>query len=254
MAMEEARMRLTGKVVVITGGARGIGRAAAECCAADGAAVVIGDMLAEQGATTVAAIEAAGGRARFVQTDVTSEADCRRLIGVAVETFGRLDVLITCAGILRGDWTPVEELDDSIFSNVLDVNMRGSFLCVKHAVPHLPKPGGVVICLSSGAGVRGGSSSMAYGASKGGVHGLALALESHLAQRGIRVHDVCPGGIATEMKLNNIGNLAEKKGESRQEAMDAARPGLGDPIGVGRILAFLASDDADFVRGSIHTR
>jgi NAD(P)-dependent dehydrogenase (short-subunit alcohol dehydrogenase family) len=247
-------MRLKDKVVVITGGARGIGRAAAECCAADGAAVVIGDLLAEQGEATAAAIAAAGGRVRFVPTDVTSEAECRRLITTAVETFGRLDVLITCAGILRGDWVPVEELDDAVFASVLDVNVRGTFLCVKHAVPHLPKPGGVVICLASGAGVRGGSSSMAYGASKGGVHGLTLALEPHLAERGIRVHDVCPGGIATDMKLNNIGNLAERKGESRQAAMEAARATLGDPIGVGRVLAFLASDDADYVRGSIHTR
>jgi NAD(P)-dependent dehydrogenase (short-subunit alcohol dehydrogenase family) len=247
-------MRLAGKVVVITGGARGIGRAAAECCAADGAAVVIGDQLGDQGTATVAAIDASGGRATFVPTDVTSEEDCRRLIATAVDAHGRLDALITCAGILRGDWVAVEDLSDDIFRTVLDVNMRGTFLCVKHAVPHLPKPGGVVVLLSSGAGVRGGSSSMAYGASKGGVHGLALALEAHLAPRGIRLHDVCPGGIATEMKLNNIGNQAELRGEPRQAAMDAARPALGDPAGVGRILAWLVSDDADYVRGSIHTR
>jgi NAD(P)-dependent dehydrogenase (short-subunit alcohol dehydrogenase family) len=247
-------MRLAGKVVVITGGARGIGRAAAECCAADGAAVVVGDLLAEQGDETIAAIAAAGGRATFVATDVTREEDCRRLIATAIETYGRLDALITCAGVLRGDWTPVEALDDAIFAGVLDVNMRGTFLCVKHAVPRLPQPGGVILCLASGAGVRGGSSSMAYGASKGGVHGLAMALEAHLAPRGIRVNDICPGGIATEMKLNNIGNLAEQQGESRQAAMEAARPTLGDPAGVGRILAWLASEDADYVRGSIFTR
>jgi NAD(P)-dependent dehydrogenase (short-subunit alcohol dehydrogenase family) len=121
-------------------------------------------------------------------------------------------------------------------------------------VPHLPKPGGVVVCISSGAGVRGGSSSVAYGSSKGGVYGLSLVLEGHLAPRGIRVHAVCPGSIATDMKLDNIGNRAERRGESRQAAIDAARPDLGHPAGVGRILAFLVSDDADYVRGAIHTR
>jgi NAD(P)-dependent dehydrogenase (short-subunit alcohol dehydrogenase family) len=189
-----------------------------------------------------------------VPTDVTSEAACRQLIATAVETYGRLDALITCAGILRGDWVEVDDLEESVFTGVLDVNLRGTFLCAKHAVPHLPQPGGVIVVLASGAGVRGGSSSVAYGSSKGGVHGLALVLESHLAKRGIRVHDVCPGGIATDMKLDNIGNQAERRGESRQAAMEAARPELGDPAGVGRILAWLVSDDADYVRGSIHTR
>jgi NAD(P)-dependent dehydrogenase (short-subunit alcohol dehydrogenase family) len=247
-------MGLAGRVVVITGGARGIGRAAAECCAAAGAAVVIGDRLTAEGAATVAAIDGAGGRATFQATDVTNEDDCHQLMGTAVETFGRLDALITCAGILRGDWTPVEALDDAIFRTVVDVNLRGTFLCVKHAVPHLPQPGGVIACLASGAGVRGGSSSMAYGASKGGVHGLSLALADHLAPRGIRVHGVCPGSLATVMKLDNIGNLAEQRGQSRQAAIEAARPTLGDPIGVGRILAFLISDDADYLRGTIFTR
>ena len=247
-------MRLADRVVVITGGARGIGRAAAECCAADGAAVVIGDLLADEGEATRQAITAAGGRVHFVPTDVTREEDCARLIQTAVDEFGRVDALIACAGILRGDWTPVESLEDAVFSNVLDVNVRGVFLCVRHVVPHLPKPGGVILCLASGAGVRGGSSSMAYAASKGGVHGLSLALAQHLEPRGIRVHAICPGGIATPMKLNNIGNKAEQEGGDRAAAMDAARPQLGDPIGVGRVLAFLASDEADYVRGTIFTR
>ena len=247
-------MRLQGKVVAITGGARGIGRAAAECCAGEGAAVVIGDLLPEEGDATVTAIAGQGGRARFVPTDVTKEDDCARLMATAVETFGRLDVLITCAGILRGDWTPVDELDDEVFRAVIDVNLRGTFLSVKHAVPRLPQPGGVIICIASGAGVRGGSSSMAYAPSKGGVHGFAMAIEAQLAPRGIRVNDVCPGSLATELKLRNIGNQAARRGESPEAAMEAARPTLGDPIGVGRILAFLASDEADYIRGAIFTR
>jgi NAD(P)-dependent dehydrogenase (short-subunit alcohol dehydrogenase family) len=247
-------MRLQDKVVVITGGARGIGRAAAECCVAEGASVVVGDLLTDEGKEMVAAIERRGGQVRFVPTDVTKEEDCRRLMETAMEAFGQLDALITCAGILRGDWTPVDELDDEVFRTVIDVNLRGTFLCVKHAVPRLPQPGGVIVCIASGAGVRGGSSSMAYAPSKGGVHGFAMAIEAQLAPRGIRVNDVCPGGIATTMKLVNIGNQAARRGESAEEAMEAARPKLGDPAGVGRILAFLVSSEADFVRGTIFTR
>jgi NAD(P)-dependent dehydrogenase (short-subunit alcohol dehydrogenase family) len=247
-------MRLAEKVIVITGGARGIGGATAARCAAEGAAVVIGDVLDADGAATVADIADRGGQATYRHTDVTSEESCRHLIATAVETYGRLDVLITCAGILKGDWTPIEELEDEVFSTVVDVNLRGTYLCVKHAVPHLPQPGGVILSLASGAGVRGGSSSMAYGASKGGVHGLSLALAGQLEPRGIRVHGICPGSLATVLKLNNIGNLAEKRGEAREAAMEAARATLGDPAGVARVLAFLASDDADYVRGTIFPR
>ena len=113
---------------------------------------------------------------------------------------------------------------------------------------------GVIILLSSGAGVRGGSSSVAYGTSKGGVHGMAIVLESQLASFGIRVHAVCPGGIATPMKLRNIADAAESADESVEEALIHAADHLGDPVGVGNILAFLASHKADYLRQTIFTR
>src|SRR3954465_13992003 len=162
--------RLQDKVAVITGGARGIGGASARQFAPDGAKVVIGDLLESEGNETVAAIKKGGGDATFVRADVTLEADCRALAQAAVDTYGRLNVIVTCAGILQGAYVALEELDIDVFERVLAVNVRGTFLAVKHTVPHIKRSGGgVVLCISSGAGVRGSSSSIAYGTSKAGV-------------------------------------------------------------------------------------
>jgi NAD(P)-dependent dehydrogenase (short-subunit alcohol dehydrogenase family) len=247
--------RLDGKVIVITGGARGIGGATAIECARSGAKVVIGDLLEQEAAQTLQAVRAAGGEGLFVRTDVTQEDDCRRLMDAAVEAYGKIDAVITCAGILKGAYTDVDQLNAEIFDQVMQVNVRGTFLAVKHAVRHMRRQGrGVVLCIASGAGVRGPSSSLAYGASKGGVNGFVMTLEPQLARMGIRCHAVCPGNLATPLKLENVADGARARGESPEEAVARARETLGDPAGVGRILTWLCSDDADYMRGNIFTR
>jgi NAD(P)-dependent dehydrogenase (short-subunit alcohol dehydrogenase family) len=184
---------------------------------------------------------------------VTREEDCARLMGMAVQHYGRLDALVCCAGILRGSYAPVEELDEATFRTVIDVNLVGTYLCVRRAVPYLKRTGnGVVLLIASGAGVRGPSSSFAYGASKGGVHGLAMTLEPRLAALGIRVHDICPAVIDTEMMRGAVAAGARAAGRSEEEAL--AGTSFGDPRGVARVLAFLASPDADYVRGTVFTR
>ena len=245
--------RLGGKVVVVTGGARGIGGATARVAAQQGASVVIGDVLAAEGEDTAAAITAEGGRCLFVRADVSQEQDCARLMAAAVEHFGRLDALIACAGILWGAFQDVDELDLDTFEHVMDANVQGMFLSVKHAAPHIKAGGGgVILCLSSGAGVRGGSSSVAYGTSKAAVHGLTYVVQPQLAPHNIRVHAICPGGIATPLKLQNVADGARSQGLSPEEAVANVR--LGDPIGIGKILAWLISDEADYVRGTVFTR
>lgn len=248
-------MRLEGRVAVVTGGARGIGGATAELLAKDGARVVIGDLRADAAQATLARIAAGGGEAVFVETDVTNEESARRLMAAAVERWGRLDVLVHAAGILKGATLLVDELDAAVFDEVVNVNLRGAFLCAKHAAAQMrAQRSGVMLLIASGAGVRGGSSSVAYGSSKGGVHGLSLVLAPQLEPQGIRVHGICPGSLATELKLDNVADVARAAGQDPVAARERAARELGDPAGVARILAFLASDDADYVRGSIFTR
>ncbi len=245
--------RLQDKVALITGGARGIGGASARLFAGEGAKVVIGDLLEGESNETIEEIKKAGGEATFVKADVTREEDCRALAQAAVDTYGRLNVVVTCAGILQGAYVALEELDLEVFERVQAVNVRGTFLAVKHAVPHIKKSGGgVVLCISSGAGVRGSSSSIAYGTSKAGVHGMVMTLQPRLEPQGIRVHAICPGNIDTKLKRDNVADAARAAGRDVPEALAAAS--LGDPEGVARVLAFLASDDAGYVRGTIFTR
>lgn len=248
-------MRLKDRVVIITGGGRGIGAATAHAVAAQGGRVVIGDMLAVEGEATRDALRAAGGNAVFVKTDVTQEADCARLARTAVEHYGKLDVVICCAGILQGAMLQAEALDPATFDRVLSVNTKGTFLTVRAALPHLrkaEKP--VILLLASEAGTKIPSSSLAYGASKGGVHGFAMTLEAQLAPSGIRVNEICPSSIATPMRIENLVDRARAAGRDPEQARAEAVREAGDPAGVARILAFLASADADYVRGTIYTR
>lgn len=248
-------MRLKNRVVVITGGGRGIGAATARVIAGEGGTVVIGDMLEAEGETTAAAIRAAGGSAVFVKTDVTQEADCARLAQTAVERNGGLDAVICCAGILQGAMLQADALDPTTFERVLAVNTKGTFLTVRAALPHLrkaEKP--VILLLASEAGTKIPSSSLAYGASKGGVHGFAMTLEAQLAPHGIRVNEICPSSIATPMRIENLVDRARAAGRDPEQARIEAMRDAGDPMGVARILAFLASSDAEYVRGVIYTQ
>ncbi len=248
-------MQLTNRVAVITGGATGIGAASASCFARAGAQVVVGDINLEDGVKSVASIQSEGGTARFIRTDVTVEAEVADLMKITDQEFGRLDVLLTCAGILRGPHIRVDALDETTFDSVIDANLKGTFLSIKHVVPIMERiGGGVVLCVASGAGVTSGSSSVAYGSSKGGVHGLVLTITPQLTPLNIRVHTICPGNINTPLKLCQIAESAERVGESRKSAVESARQSLGEPSGVARVLTFLASDDASYVRGTIYTR
>ncbi|HEU5315034.1 MAG TPA: SDR family NAD(P)-dependent oxidoreductase [Chloroflexota bacterium] len=245
--------RLEGVVAVITGGARGIGGATATRFAAEGARVIIGDLLDAEAHETVAVIRAAGGEAHYVRTDVTDEEQCRALCQAAVDRYGQVDAIVTCAGVLQGAFTPLEDFDLETFERVQDINVRGTFLSVKHAVGHMKQSGGgVVICISSGAGVSGGSSSIAYGTSKAGVHGFVKCIEDQLRRAGIRAHAVCPGSVDTPLKRQNVADGARASGRDPEQALATA--GLVDPAGIAGVLAFLASDEGSYVRGTVFTR
>lgn len=248
-------MQLENKVAIITGGSTGIGAATAILYARAGAKVIIGDINVEDGEKTEAVIKSEGGIAEFIRTDVTSETDVENLMQVTDRAFGRLDILVTSAGVLQGANLRVDQFDEATFSSVIDVNLKGTFFALKHAAPIMERSsGGVILCIASGAGVRGGSSSVAYGSSKGAVNGLVMTVENQLRPLNIRMHTICPGGIATPLKLGQIAESAKRQGQDSKEAVERARQSLGEPEGVARILTFLASDDGSYVRGTIFTR
>jgi NAD(P)-dependent dehydrogenase (short-subunit alcohol dehydrogenase family) len=248
-------MLLQDKIVLITGGATGIGEATAQVVAAEGASVVVADMNADEGRATVAAIVSAGGQAHFVETDVTSSASVAAVVEFADSQFGRLDVLISCAGVYASPNVRVDDYEEAVWDKLLNVNLKGSFLCAHHVVPLMEKGGGgVILFMGSTAGTRVPSGSVAYGASKGGIQGLAYTLEAQLKPAGIRVNVICPDQIATPLKLQAIRDIAVQEGITEQEAMAEWEPKLGHPDGVAKVLALLASDAAAYVTGMIYTR
>ena len=244
-------MRLKDKVALATGGATGIGRATAELFAAEGARVLILDYNEAEGRAAVAAIEKRGGQAEFHQNDVRSAQSVERVFQQL--NADRLDVLVCSAGVLKGAFQGVAGLSEEDWDATIDTNLKGTYLVARQAAPLLERAGqSVVLLIASGAGVRGASSSLAYAASKAGVHGMQYNIEAHV--RGARVHVICPGGIASPLKLENIAQGAQAAGQDPARAVEEAKKQLGDPMGVAQVLAFLASEEGSYVRGSIFTR
>ena len=248
-------VRLDNKVAVITGGSTGIGAATAIEYAKAGAKVVFGDINEADAQETLNTIVENGGVAKFQRTDVTIETEVASLMETADTEFGGIDALVTSAGVLQGPSVRIDDFEAATFDSVIDVNLKGTFFALKHAVPIMQKGGGgVILCIASGAGVRGGSSSVAYASSKGGVNGLVMTVENQVSSMGIRMHTICPGGLATPLKLGQIAESAKRDGQDPDAAVERARDSLGDPAGVGRVLTFLVSDAGSYMRGQIFTR
>lgn len=240
-------MELQGKVILIVGGATGIGKAAAELCAARGAQVIVADINESAGADTAKSVNG-----YFVRVNVTDEQSVKDLYQQVDQRYGKLDALIQAAGLLKGAFTPIEELTLETFKLVMDINVTGTFLSAKHAVPLLKQAGrGVIVLVSSGA-AQGGSSSYAYGTSKGGVTSMGITLAGKLAPENIRVNVLHPGNIRTPMKLSVIEADAQKRGLSMDKLVSESN--LGEPEGIAKILAWLVSDEADYIRGFVFTR
>lgn len=234
-------MNLLDKTILIVGGANGIGKATAALCVARGARVVIADYAQAQGEATAAEIGA-----RFVQVNVADEDSVRALFA----QLDALDGLVQTAGVLRGPFVEIEDFGLDMFKQVFDINVTGSFLCAKHATPLLKRSKNAVIVLISSQAAHNASSSYAYGSSKGGVSSLGITMASKLEAFGIRVNVVAPGNIDTAMKRGVIDAEVALKGVQAEQAQLK----LGDAGGVAKLLAFLLSDDADYVRGEIRTR
>lgn len=246
---------LDGKVILITGGGQGIGAAAARLCAERGASVVIADYNRETGEKVAGQIREQGRKADFVATDVRQAEQVAALFSFVQQHYGKLDGMLCAAGVLLGPHLQPEELPLEDFEKTLDINITGTFLCAKYGTPLLEKSGkGVMVIIASGAGVIGPSSSLAYGASKGGVNGLGMTLENHLKARNIRVNVLCPGNIITEMKLSVDIAAAQRDNRPIESALEHAQQSYGTPEGIAPIIAFMLSDEADYLRGAVFTR
>src|SRR5437899_8968246 len=194
-------MRLTGKTALITGAASGMGRLAAQLFAREGAQVAAADLNKDALAETVSIVEAEGGAITGVPCDVTSGESVREAVATAVKSFGRLNVLYNNAGIFPADDTSVIETDDAVLQRVLDVNLKGVWLCCKHGIPELVRAGGgSVINIASFTALMGCTVPQdAYTASKGAVISLTRSLAVQYGPHGVRANAICPGPILTPM-------------------------------------------------------
>lgn len=243
---------IEGRRVIITGGASGIGRATAELLAARGARVVVLDVDEEAGARSAQDATAAGQDLAFVRADVSAADEALTAVAQALETLGGVDVLVSAAGIMRGQLRDIADFDEGTWDKVIDINLKGAFLVTQQVAPMMVEQGhGVIILVGSKAGVATGSGSFAYGASKAGVHGLALAFDRHLNAKGIRVNEVCPGDVDTPLYRRSVAEGVERGGDP--EAAEAALASLTPVRAVAELLAFLASDAASAVRGTVFT-
>ena len=247
---------LTGKRCIVTGGATGIGRATAIRIAELGAQVAIFDNNNEDGNNTAIEINDSGGNARFWSVDVRDEANVGGTVIAAKAWLEDIDVLLHFAGVLLGASIPLDRFEEKTWDTVLDINLRGTYLMAKYvAIEMLKKPGphrGTIILTASGAGVKGGSSSYAYGASKGGVHGFTMVMQQYLESQGIRVNDFAPGAVETPLKiaqLRSTGEITERPTAEVEEQV----ANLTNPRDVAEIAAFMASDEANVLRGMVST-
>jgi 3-oxoacyl-[acyl-carrier protein] reductase len=228
------------KVALVTGGGRGIGRSTALRLARDGFDVVISHFQEQTGEPVADAIRALGRKALSVRGDVSKSADVKTLFETGLKEFGRLDVLVTSAGI--GEKNDFEDLSEELWDRVVDINAKGTFLCIlEGAKPMIAQGFGRIITVGSHYAIEGAGEHVAYSASKFAVRGMTQGFAKQLAPHGITVNCVIPGYIWTDMWG------ADPEGYERESKKYVLLDKPGDPDYVASVISFLASDDAEYV-------
>lgn len=236
---------LKDKVAIVTGGTRGIGRAIALKLADNGANIVINYRNSDKEAEELKAIlEEKGVKVLTVKCDISNFEDSKNLMDKCKEVFGKIDILVNNAGITKD--TLIMRMKEQDFDSVIDVNLKGTFNCAKHASAIMLKQRfGKIINMTSVVGIAGNAGQVNYAASKAGVIGLTKSLAKELGSRGITVNAVAPGFINTDM----TASLSEKVKEEASKNIPLKR--LGDPEDVANLVGFLASDAANYITGQV---
>lgn len=237
--------RFEGKVAIVTGGAGGIGRAASQAFAAEGAAVVVADMDEGEGQRTAALIRGAGGRAVFRLTDVSRDEDCRAMVEAALSTFGRLDIAFNNAGIGGSGFALADE-EEATFDQMVAINLKGVFLSMRHEIAAMLKlGGGTIVNTSSVAGLVGNPGLSSYCAAKHGVTGMTRAAALDYIREGVRINAVCPGATRTRLLEAWFQDPAVE-----EHVMGLHPVGrIADAEEVARVVLFLASPESSFMVG-----
>jgi NAD(P)-dependent dehydrogenase (short-subunit alcohol dehydrogenase family) len=241
-------MRLEGKVALITGAASGIGRESALLFAAHGACVVVVDWDEKGGRQTVADIDASGGKAVFFKADVSQNADCRQMVEIAEQTYGKLNVLFNNAGIMLGGDDDAVATEEDTWDRTMAVNAKGVFLGCKHGIPALRRAGGgSIINTASFVAVLGAATpQVAYTASKGAVLALTRELAVIHARENIRVNALCPGPLRTELLMKFLNT--EEKQQRRLVHIPMGR--FGQSKEMAQAALYLASDESSYTTGA----
>lgn len=237
---------LQGKVALITGGTSGIGRDTAVLFAKQGAKVVITGRRETEGNETIALVKAAGGEGIFVKSDVSKSADVQSAVQKTVERFGRLDLAFNNAGI-EGNWKPIIEQTEEDWDKVIDINLKGTWLCLKLEIQQMLKQGsgGAIVNMSSVAGLMGAGGAGIYVASKHGVIGLTRTAALEYATKGIRVNAVCPAVIETAMADRAFGDPEVSKRILAQHPIGR----FGRPTEIAEAVLWLCSNKSSFMTG-----